>query len=350
LLFAPFRSGIQQEVGALGTGSGFKVLIVRDDGGAVRRLSVPRWLVRAAVSLGALAVVGNVGLVAGYMSLRHDQEYGVAVIEQRVVPLDQAAQSEGAGAPETPPAGPGPLATTRNELAEARAQLAAAREQLAEKARILEPLERRLAEVRQEVRGWDGLHDAVVKPLSGERRTRAASVGERVRSKVEGTALEAVNSLLAHVREETHRLRTLARVTREAASIIASVPSRAPMRTAINSGFGMRQDPFTRSPQFHAGIDFAAPTGTPVTAAAGGIVRVAGTAAGYGNTVLLDHGRGFETRYGHLHAIRVAQGQRVERGQPIGLSGNTGRSSGPHLHYEVLMDGRPIDPRRLLRD
>ena len=82
----------------------------------------------------------------------------------------------------------------------------------------------------------------------------------------------------------------------------------------------------------------------------GGVVMVAGTAAGYGNTVWLDHGRGFETRYAHLDSIRVAKGQRVERGQPIGLSGNTGRSTAPHLHYEVLVDGRPVDPRRLIRN
>jgi murein DD-endopeptidase MepM/ murein hydrolase activator NlpD len=102
--------------------------------------------------------------------------------------------------------------------------------------------------------------------------------------------------------------------------------------------------------EFHAGIDLAAATGTPVKATAPGVVRFAGAAAGYGNSVVLDHGTGVESRYGHLDTVGVARGQRVERGQAIGLSGNTGRSTAPHLHYEVIVDGRPVDPRRLARE
>jgi murein DD-endopeptidase MepM/ murein hydrolase activator NlpD len=79
-------------------------------------------------------------------------------------------------------------------------------------------------------------------------------------------------------------------------------------------------------------------------------VRFAGSAGGYGNVVILDHGRGIESRYGHLQTIDVARGQRVERDQRIGLTGNTGRSTAPHLHYEVLVAGKPVDPRQLSRD
>jgi murein DD-endopeptidase MepM/ murein hydrolase activator NlpD len=108
--------------------------------------------------------------------------------------------------------------------------------------------------------------------------------------------------------------------------------------------------PWTGKPEFHSGIDLAAGSGTPVKATAGGTVRFAGAAEGYGNSVILDHGAGVESRYGHLQTVGVARGQRVERGQLIGLSGNTGRSTAPHLHYEVLVDGRPVDPRRLARE
>jgi murein DD-endopeptidase MepM/ murein hydrolase activator NlpD len=350
--------------------SGFTVVIVRDDGRRIGRFSAPRWLARAASAVGVMAIVANVAMVADYASVRHGRSAPAALlaasVDQRTaaptVPAPQPATPDsramdmgvravtaGSGAAATPSPVAEELTVAREELASVRQQLATTREQLAQKARTLEPFERRLAEVRDEVRGWDGLHAAILKPLSGERRSSVAAA-ERNRTKSEGTPLEALTTVLARVREESHRLSALAVVTREAASIIAAMPSRLPLRAGINSGFGMRDDPFTGIPQFHAGIDLAARTGTPVSAAAGGVVLLAGPAAGYGNTVVLDHGRGFETRYGHLDSIRVAKGQRVERGEPIGLTGNTGRSTAPHLHYEVLVDGHPVDPRRLVRD
>jgi murein DD-endopeptidase MepM/ murein hydrolase activator NlpD len=165
-----------------------------------------------------------------------------------------------------------------------------------------------------------------------------------------GNALTQIEELLAHVREESQRLRALARVTRETGSVLAALPSRLPLRSALNSGFGPRVSPWTGAPEFHAGIDLAAAPGTPVKATAPGVVRFAGAATGYGTSVLLEHGHGIESRYGHLQTLAVAKGQRVERGQLVGLTGNTGRSTAPHLHYEVLVDGRPVDPRRLARD
>jgi murein DD-endopeptidase MepM/ murein hydrolase activator NlpD len=132
--------------------------------------------------------------------------------------------------------------------------------------------------------------------------------------------------------------------------VLAALPSRLPLRGGLNSAFGPRLSPWTGLPEFHNGVDVAAAPGTPVKATGGGVVRFAGTAPGYGNTVLVDHGSGIETRYGHLQSVGVARGQRVERGQPIGLSGNTGRSTAPHLHYEVLVDGKPVDPRRFTRE
>jgi murein DD-endopeptidase MepM/ murein hydrolase activator NlpD len=340
------------EATAVYTGFGFSVMVVDDEGRRVGRLTVPRWVVRSALGVAAIALAGNVALIGHYTVLRRAQVAGVSA------PIEQAASAEVAVAPaaldQRPPTDPPPApvdaATVREELAAVRQQLAAARGQLAQKGRTLEPLERRIAEIRDEIRGWDGLHAAILKPLANEVRVRPVGGSERTRGKHEGP-LDAVNSVLSIVRHESNRLRGLARITRETGEFLASVPSRAPLRAAINSGFGMRPDPFgVGGRQFHAGIDFSASTGTPVSAAAGGVVRVAGTASGYGNTILLDHGRGFETRYGHLHSIGVTPGQRVERGQPIGLSGNTGRSTAPHLHYEVLVDGRPVDPRRLIRN
>ena len=125
-----------------------------------------------------------------------------------------------------------------------------------------------------------------------------------------------------------------------------AVPSDKPVKTAeFTSGYGIRSDPFRGGAARHAGIDLAAPIGTAVYATADGTVSDAGyNSGGYGNLIKLDHGRGIETRYAHLSAVLVNPGQRITRGQLIGRMGSTGRSTGSHLHYEVRIDGRAVNP------
>jgi murein DD-endopeptidase MepM/ murein hydrolase activator NlpD len=125
-----------------------------------------------------------------------------------------------------------------------------------------------------------------------------------------------------------------------------AIPSGQPVDGAnLTSGFGVRSDPFRASAAMHPGIDLAAPLGTPVYATADGIVdRSEWNDGGYGNLIEIDHGQGIQTRYGHL-SQRIAQaGETVRRGDLIGLMGSTGRSTGSHLHYEVRVAGRAIDP------
>ena len=125
-----------------------------------------------------------------------------------------------------------------------------------------------------------------------------------------------------------------------------AVPSEKPVRTAaFTSGFGVRSDPFQARAAMHPGIDLAGPVGTPIYATADGTVLRSGwNAGGYGNLVEIDHGKGISTRYGHMSTMMVAAGQRIVRGQQIGRMGSTGRSTGSHLHYEVRIDGRAVNP------
>ncbi|PLK71484.1 peptidase [Rhizobium sp. TH135] len=116
----------------------------------------------------------------------------------------------------------------------------------------------------------------------------------------------------------------------------------------ITSRFGNRPDPFFGGLAMHAGIDFRAPTGTEIRSTGSGKVVTAGFSGGYGNMVEVDHGLGLTTRYGHMSRVLVSEGDTVEPGQLIGLSGSTGRSTGPHLHYEVRRNGDPVDPMRFL--
>jgi murein DD-endopeptidase MepM/ murein hydrolase activator NlpD len=132
---------------------------------------------------------------------------------------------------------------------------------------------------------------------------------------------------------------------------LKSVPLRKPVHSDIDisSPFGMRLDPFLGRPELHTGIDLRGEVGEPVRATATGKVVVAGWDGGYGNMVEIDHGNGFSTRYGHLSKLLVKAGQFVRIGETIGRIGSTGRSTGPHLHYETRIDGKPVDPQKFLR-
>jgi len=116
----------------------------------------------------------------------------------------------------------------------------------------------------------------------------------------------------------------------------------------VTSPFGYRNDPFAHERRVHCGVDLAAPKGSCIVATAYGRVMEAGRNGGYGKSVLIDHGNGYQTLYAHLSKIGVKRGKRVKRGQVIGRSGETGRTTAPHLHYEVGLNGQAIDPRPFL--
>lgn len=131
--------------------------------------------------------------------------------------------------------------------------------------------------------------------------------------------------------------------------LLACTPAIQPVSNSdlkrVASGFGYRIDPIYKTPRFHAGLDFTAPQGTPIYATANGVVATAGNLGnGYGNHVVINHGYGYKTLYGHMFRVKAKTGQRVTRGEVIGYVGNTGKSTGPHCHYEVHKNGQRIDP------
>lgn len=133
-------------------------------------------------------------------------------------------------------------------------------------------------------------------------------------------------------------------------SVIA-IPSLQPVENMrLTSSFGVRSDPFHGAAAMHAGIDIPGPVGTPIYATADGVTGRTGRFGGYGNLITLNHGKGIETRYGHLSKILVAPNSRVRRGQLIGLMGSTGRSTGSHLHYEVRVDGKAVNPMPFMQN
>ncbi len=124
-----------------------------------------------------------------------------------------------------------------------------------------------------------------------------------------------------------------------------TVPTLVPANGKFNNGFGYRKDPFTKRKTFHEGIDISADKGTDIKASAGGKVTLAKRYSGYGLAVIIDHGRGLSTLYGHASKLLVKEGQTVKKGDIIAEVGSTGRSTGPHLHFEVMLYGTPVDPQ-----
>lgn len=168
------------------------------------------------------------------------------------------------------------------------------------------------------------------------------------------TSAEVLGRQLDEIQErlalQTDNFRLLdAALTRRSADQ-ARMPTAMPITDYpyLSSSYGWRRNPVTGRPAMHEGLDFAAPPGTPILAASGGVVLEAKFHPGYGNMVEIDHGDGLITRYAHASSLLVKQGQLVERGQQIARVGSSGRSTGPHLHFEVRLAGQPLDPRLFL--
>jgi murein DD-endopeptidase MepM/ murein hydrolase activator NlpD len=287
----------------------FSLLVLRGDGARVFRLNFPRRLPLAILAAATVGIAA-IGVLAGDWWL------------------------------------------TRTRMREAGGML---REVDAQRATIA-GVNRRLAELQKEIESWRELHARIWEPFGPDaapkgRSTGIGGAGATLPDRPSGLASsEDLSRLTEVVLQEGESLRALERLISRAGKALASLPSRWPVRGAVNSEFGGRQSPWTKSGEFHGGIDIAADRGTPVLAPAAGTVSFAGTHAEYGLTVMLDHGEDLRTIYGHLAKVSVALGQQIARGAELGRTGNSGRSSGPHLHYEILVNGRPVNPRAYFWD
>ena len=232
----------------------------------------------------------------------------------------------------------------------------------------VEDVDARLGELRrfdEKLRSMTDLHDEERGLAMGPLRP-TASAGESVAAEVDPFAVPigGDDPALVQIRDALLDSRVVGlahEANRELASLselvdyfsvrellLDQTPSVAPTHGMLTSGFGQREDPFTGEHTMHSGLDIASREGAEVLAPASGNVIWASERAGYGNTIAIDHGRDIITLYGHLQSILVKVGDRVTRGQHIGKVGNTGRSTGPHLHYEVRINGVPVNPRRFV--
>ncbi len=191
-------------------------------------------------------------------------------------------------------------------------------------------------------RGRETRPDRTPPPLQPD----GPSGGPLLAPRADAADLDALHEQVGRVER---RIASLADAATQRSLELMLLPSRLPVAgAALTSTFGNRLDPFAHTLAFHAGLDFAARAGTPIASAAGGVVAFAGFRRDFGGVVEIDHGNGLTTRYAHASAVLVRAGQIVTPGERIAIVGSTGRSTGPHLHFEVLRAGGAVDPRRYL--
>jgi murein DD-endopeptidase MepM/ murein hydrolase activator NlpD len=313
----------------------YTLILVTDELSPVRRMQVSRNGIRRVVGTAiALAVLIAVGLV-DYVRLRVD---AVDVVALRAETGRQHAE----------------LVSLGGEVGSISLELDRLRE-LERKVRVIANLPGAMREARvPEPAGKGGAEEAPVAdpeelPGSGEASARASDeLGASPLGGLDAAALARVQSrareLGARVPTRKLSLEDLLEGLEGKSQRLASTPAIWPTDGYVTSGYGNRTSPFTGRRQFHAGLDIAADFGTTVVAPARGRVRYAGMKGPFGRLVELDHGYGIRTHYAHLSKSLVNKGQTVERGTPIGDVGSTGRSTGPHLHYGVEVEGRTADP------
>lgn len=212
----------------------------------------------------------------------------------------------------------------------------------------LEELEKRDNEVYRTIFEANPVPDSLrVKEMEREREIQL--VGNMSKGELETAVTQKINRLTLRMAFQEKSYVEITSFIKNKALLLAATPAIQPVSNIdlkrIASGFGYRIDPVYKTIKYHSGLDFTAPQGTPVYATANGTVHIAGNLGnGFGNHVVINHGYGYETLYGHLFQVKVQQGVRVKRGEIIGWVGNTGKSTGPHCHYEVHKNGQPVDP------
>ena len=285
----------------------FTILVIPEGSHQVRRFALRSSLLKWTAAVSALFVIAVAGLSIDYFDIKLD----------------------------------------RSELQRLQVENIAQREELQRVAAQLQDLRQELVIVAQ--------NDAKVRVMAKLTAPKTDSMAGIGGPSVEDDTSYGYNEIQQRI-DEVRRQIDLRRESQEEIqgilndqrSLLAAKPSGMPVKGWLTSGFGMRRDPFNGKRKLHEGLDIAARTGTAVYATADGIVSSIRTEPGYGKVVTVDHGYGYRTVYGHNSRYHVKVGQRVRRGDLIASVGNTGRSTGPHVHYEVRLNGVPVNPRKYL--
>lgn len=233
---------------------------------------------------------------------------------------------------------------------------------------LIEQYEHDISELRQmvsrlkldnaklmKIAGIEHVPDAPVNfiGMGGTDESELASIVEVFQKESEEAMVEKIDNLAklkVFALDQEALSQRLMEFFQDQKTLLASTPSIWPVKGWVTSGFGNRKSPFTGKKEFHPGLDIATKSGTPVVAPADGVVSFSGTKSGFGKVLVIDHGYGYTTFYGHCSALKKKVGEKVKRGDVVVLVGSTGRSTGPHLHYEVRVNGVAANPMTYILD
>lgn len=308
----------------------YTVLIVPERSSHVRRLKIPRQLV-INILLGVFVLFGGASfMVVHYLHM-----------------VDQVSENS----------------FLKADNLEMKQRLLAMRDRAGRIERVMERIEQFDVKVRAITQLNDAERNLAMGPLSADGTPGSSRVlyaeGERMNQPTEPLdsklAMRLLDSKLEHLEDRAQSnesaLRDLSDYLDSQKILLRTTPSIWPLHSRLKtSAFGIRHDPYTRKRVMHKGLDVAAPNGSEVLSPADGVVIWTGNRGGYGKCVVIDHGFGVQTHYAHLDDYDTKLGARVKRGQLVGRVGNTGRSTGPHLHYEVRFNGIPQDPAKFMLD
>lgn len=296
----------------------YTVLIVPDNSPKTRKLRVPHWVLTRSAIAAVVLLIGGVAASVHYFNVIGE------VTENKLL---------------------------RDENVQLRHDLKRIRERVAQISTTLDRVERFDQKLRSITLLSDPERHLAIGPVGAVDADDRDSPSARAMMSEPDDPLALRNkldALSAEAARQEASLQELQAYFDDQRSLLASMPSVWPARGWVTSDFGHRLDPFTGDRIMHKGLDIAAAHGAPIVAPSDGAVIFAGMESGYGKVIVLDHGYGVKTRYAHLSTIDLKVGDHVKRGAKIGTLGNTGRSTGPHLHYEVRVNGMPENPRKFI--
>jgi len=299
------------------------LVILDHNGSSIRQATVSKAILRGSAAIAALSLVLFAWMAYDYINLR------------TTVHRDKAAQQEAKKAHAM-------VASQRKQLQEFASKIGSLKTQLSDLMKFEHKI-RIIANLKDDSSEPDGLF-GVGGPAPEDLNPKLSVKAHHKRLISE--MHKQVNELEAAASTQQNRFKSLIQKLEKKRTILAATPSIYPVKGWITSKFGYRISPFTDRREFHCGLDIAARKGSPIVATADGIVTFAGRKGLLGNCVVINHGFGLVTRYGHACKLLVKRGQRVKRGDEIAEVGSTGRSTGPHVHYEVFVNHVPVNPMK----
>jgi murein DD-endopeptidase MepM/ murein hydrolase activator NlpD len=296
----------------------YTIMILPDETTRVRKYRVPRNMVRGLLVILAVLVLGLGYLVTDYYGVKKM----VAELDRLRLEARQQQQQ---------------LVTFAKSFDDLQGEMTRLR-QFDMKLRVMADLDGVV--YPEQIMGIGGENPEPFNPLEGELSFQDQTIISSMN--------RSLDRLKTEVSIQERSFQELVEYLEDQKSLLASTPSIWPVKGWLTSTFGYRSSPFTGRRELHKGLDIATRSGTPIIAPADGLVVFAGREGGFGNMVIIDHGYGITTRYGHCSSLETKLGQKVKRGDVVARVGNTGRSTGPHVHYEVAVNGVSVNPSRYI--